>query len=35
VRLRNNTISARNTMYVYKRVKRDQAGAYKVAIVEQ
>jgi hypothetical protein len=35
IRLKNNTISARNTMYIYKRMRRDEAGAPKVPIVEQ
>ena len=35
VRLKNNTISARNTMYVYKRVGRDEAAPNRVSIVEQ
>jgi hypothetical protein len=35
IRLRNNTISARNTMYVYRRMRRDEASAPRVPIVEQ
>jgi hypothetical protein len=35
IRLKINTISARNTMYVYKRMRRDEASATRVPIVEQ
>jgi hypothetical protein len=35
IRLKNNTISARNTMYVYKRMGRDDAVTGRVPLVEQ
>jgi hypothetical protein len=35
VRLKTNTISARNTMYVYKRMRPGEAGASRISIVEQ